>query len=196
MFENLTYTRKTFVCISFCLLMFPSFVLFSFHIFTTIEGPNPFLIVTIIFGGILSIFLGLVIYLFADNKFERKLIIISLSIFYQFLILPVIWGIEQFKFNTFMSNHQIKLDFIATNILSKKWTLEEGQNYTKEQIQVIKLYQYIEEDKIVLFLIHGMIDNCYGIGFSETGNPPLTNRCGKLISWKKISKNWYIWKTT
>jgi hypothetical protein len=52
------------------------------------------------------------------------------------------------------------------------------------------------EDGSVSFTQGGMIDNCYGIAYSETGNKPTENDCGRIIRWTKISTHWYSWSTT
>jgi hypothetical protein len=53
-----------------------------------------------------------------------------------------------------------------------------------------------DDDEHVLFLFGGMIDNCYGIAYSLTEEPPSQNCCGDLITWKRIKGNWYKWTTT
>ncbi|MCK8492607.1 hypothetical protein M0L20_12140 [Spirosoma sp. RP8] len=51
-------------------------------------------------------------------------------------------------------------------------------------------------DGTISFTEDGLIDNCYGIAYSETGTMPVYNDCGELIRWVKISGNWYAWGTT
>lgn len=52
------------------------------------------------------------------------------------------------------------------------------------------------EDGIIFFTKGGIIDNCYGIAYSQTEKPPIENNCGKIIKWRKIIDNWYTWTTT
>ena len=52
------------------------------------------------------------------------------------------------------------------------------------------------EDGTISFTNDGMLDNCYGLAYSETGIAPKYNDCGEIISWKQIGKNWYAWSTT
>jgi len=52
------------------------------------------------------------------------------------------------------------------------------------------------EDGTISFLIGGMLDNCYGFAYSETGEHPEFNDCGRIIRWEKVSGNWYAWGTT
>ncbi|MFC5271647.1 hypothetical protein [Adhaeribacter terreus] len=54
----------------------------------------------------------------------------------------------------------------------------------------------ILEDGTISFTQGGMIDNCYGIAYSETGSKPIENDCGRIIRWKKISDHWFAWGTT
>jgi hypothetical protein len=51
-------------------------------------------------------------------------------------------------------------------------------------------------DGSISFTMDGMLDNCYGISYSETGGHPKFNDCGEIIRWVKISDNWYAWGTT
>lgn len=52
------------------------------------------------------------------------------------------------------------------------------------------------DDGSISFTMDGMLDNCYGISYSESGIRPEFNDCGDIISWVKISDNWYAWGTT
>lgn len=54
----------------------------------------------------------------------------------------------------------------------------------------------ILDDGTISFTKDGMLDNCHGIAYSETGNRPAKNDCGDIIHWKKISDKWYSWGTT
>ncbi|REA56141.1 hypothetical protein DSL64_27340 [Dyadobacter luteus] len=51
-------------------------------------------------------------------------------------------------------------------------------------------------DGTISFTMDGMLDNCFGIAFSETGKQPADNDCGEVVRWVKISDNWYAWGTT
>lgn len=52
------------------------------------------------------------------------------------------------------------------------------------------------KDGTISFTIGGMLDNCYGFAYSETGEHPMYNNCGKIIRWEKVAGNWYAWGTT
>lgn len=52
------------------------------------------------------------------------------------------------------------------------------------------------KDGTISFTIGGMLDNCYGFAYSETGEHPEFNDCGKIIRWEKVQGNWYAWGTT
>ena len=52
------------------------------------------------------------------------------------------------------------------------------------------------EDGIIFLTKGGIIDNCYGIAYSQTKKTPIENNCGKIIKWRKIIDNWYAWTTT
>lgn len=49
------------------------------------------------------------------------------------------------------------------------------------------------EDGSISFTMDGMLDNCYGISYSESGTHPKFNDCGDIVRWEKISDNWYAW---
>jgi hypothetical protein len=51
-------------------------------------------------------------------------------------------------------------------------------------------------DETISFTIDGFLDNCYGIAYSETGDNPCANYCGRIITWNQIGHNWYAWSTT
>ncbi len=52
------------------------------------------------------------------------------------------------------------------------------------------------KDGTICFTIDGMLGNCYGFAYSETGEHPMYNDCGKIIRWEKVAGNWYAWGTT
>jgi len=54
----------------------------------------------------------------------------------------------------------------------------------------------ILDDGTISFTMDGMLDNCYGIAYSETGKNPQINDCGDIIRWEKINDHWYAWGTT
>jgi len=52
------------------------------------------------------------------------------------------------------------------------------------------------EDGIIFLTKGGIIDNCYGIAYSQEEKSPVENNCGKIIKWRRIIDNWYAWATT
>ena len=52
------------------------------------------------------------------------------------------------------------------------------------------------KDGTISFTTDGMLDNCYGFAYSETGEQPMFNDCGTIVRWERIGGNWYIWLTT
>jgi hypothetical protein len=50
--------------------------------------------------------------------------------------------------------------------------------------------------EFVSFTIDGMLDNCYGFAYSESGSSPKVLKCGLVVSWKRVYRNWYYWTTT
>jgi len=52
------------------------------------------------------------------------------------------------------------------------------------------------KDGTISFTIDGMLDNCYGFAYSETGEHPMYNDCGTIVHWEKVQGNWYRWGTT
>ena len=98
-------------------------------------------------------------------------------------------------------------DVDTTKKYGKKFYLEEILR--NEQIEKEKYEEFrqvlIEVDLIsfttlrdgtISFTIDGFLDNCQGFAYSETGENPGGNNCGRIIHWKKVAKNWYAWYTT
>lgn len=52
------------------------------------------------------------------------------------------------------------------------------------------------KDGTISFTMDGMLDNCYGFAYSETGEHPKFNDCGTIVIWEKIQGNWYRWGTS
>jgi len=52
------------------------------------------------------------------------------------------------------------------------------------------------DDGTISFTISGFLDNCIGLAYSTAGVNPGANECGRIIHWKKVADNWYVWYTT
>lgn len=146
--------------------------------------------------GLLFFLIGLAMYLFADKKFNRKILVTALAISFQVAIIPVTSVIEDFNKVRFISGHKDTLIDVSNRLITGVWDLAKARNAVRQMHEPLYLDDYLVDDKTVLFMIHGMIDNCYGIAYSLSGKKPLENNCGQLIRWKRLSGNWYAWATT
>ena len=194
--DDLTQTRRVIVAITLFLIFLPGLIIISYDALTNIEGPNPFLVATVLIVGTPTVLIALLIYLFTDNKIKRKTTLIILLIAFQLSVLPLIWGINNIKLKFFLFNNEKELVLISNNLLDKRWTLEQAIDYTQSTNLPISLLGQIEEDETVLFFISGIIDNCHGIAYSRTGKEAKRNYCGTLINWKQLKDEWYEWGTT
>ena len=111
-------------------------------------------------------------------------------------LLPITWGVNNIRENIYLSKNQTLLESIANDILTDQITIDEANKILKNKDLVLKVICIPDEKEHVLFLISGMIDNCYGFSYSLTDNEPSRNCCGDITSWKKIKKNWFRWTTT
>jgi hypothetical protein len=150
----------------------------------------------VFFTGILTVVLGLILYLLYDYKLKRKLILTTLSVSFQVLLLPVLWGINDVKLNLFLSRNKTELELIAENLLDSKWTWQQAYNYRIQSGIEIKMAGLIEKDQTVLFTLRGFIDNTHGLAYSRTGREAYRSVPGHIGVWKKINKYWYEWGTS
>ena len=119
---DLKGTRKAIVVTALLLALIPGLAFIFYFLLTDLEGPNPFLVATGLILSLISLIVGLTLYLIADNKLKRKTIYIGLLILFQVSVLPTIWLINEMKLRVFLVKHDQDLEFIANNVLDKKWT--------------------------------------------------------------------------
>jgi len=178
--SDLIQTRKLLAKVGLGLSFLPGIIFILYNLLTNIGGPNPFLIVIIFFAGLPTVAIGLIIYLFADNKLKRKLALTVLTVIFQLSILPILWVINDIKLSFFLLNNKTELELIATNLIDNKWTFEQANDYTEKSGIEIKLTGHIEEDETVLFTLSGFIDNTHGVAYSRTGKEAYRNVYGHI----------------
>lgn len=89
--------------------------------------------------------------------------------------------------------------YLLDDILQRDGIERQHYEFFKNILITTKLESFTTlEDGTISFTIDGFLDNCYGIAYSETGRMPIHHRndCGDIISWEKITDNWYAWQTT
>jgi len=87
--------------------------------------------------------------------------------------------------------------YLRKDLLEKLNVKEEVHNNFLEKLAENNFTSFETfKDGTISFTIGGMLDNCYGFAYSETGEHPMFNDCGKIIRWEKVSENWYAWGTT
>ena len=193
--QDLTKTRKNIVIASLLACICPFIFIYLYLILTDIEGSNSFSVLLIlIFGSPVAAF-GALVYFIADRNSKRKLIFTGILAILLISFLPIMWLIKEIKVDVFLSNNQAELETVANNIINKQWTEDEVKQYILSKNLPIKSTTG-KNEKTILFLIGGILDNCNGIAYSQTGNEPTHNPCGgKLVEWEKIKDNWYKWAT-
>lgn|GEM_PF-2766924 len=195
-FRDLNKTKQILALIGLGLSFLPGCIVIFFCLDAGFEGPNSFLLALLFMAGAPATLTGIVLYFFSDRKIKRKSIWVVLALVFNISLLPLIRGINEFKLELFLNNNRATLELIAANLLDHKWTIEQARTFKKEAGLPLYPDTYITEDETVLFFISGMIDNCNGIAYSRTGKEPIQNSCGMLVSWKRLSENWYAWATT
>lgn len=178
-------------------LFFTPGLLILIVVFSTKLGQsNPFIMLTLfLLGGIVGL-IGFIIYLITEKQFKSKIITVLSGITFYVLLLPIIWGVNGLRERIYIYKHRANLEIIANNILISKLSIDEANEILKSENSILKVICVPKENKHVLFLLEGVIDNCTGFAYSLTDNKPSQNCCGDLISWKKILMNWHKWGTT
>ncbi len=92
------------------------------------------------------------------------------------------WGINEFPLDSILFIYKIdKQEYENLRIMLKSVGYK----------SVSKL-----DNGIIFFVKGGIIDNCHGIAYSSTETPPIENNFGRIIKWRKIVNNWYVWVST
>jgi hypothetical protein len=188
--------RSTTEIAGIILFLFPGLLFLAVSLFQGIGQTNPFiLLIIILLGGIAQI-VGLVMYLVAASNLKIKLLHIGAGITFYLLILPVIWGANFLKEIVYIEAHQEELEIIAEDLLANRISIETANEMLKSKNYLLQVICIPKEQKHVLFILGGLIDNCVGFSYSLTDKRPSENCCGDLIKWTKLRRRWYKWGTT
>jgi hypothetical protein len=192
----MTTSRLAIILFGLLLFFVPGLLILIIEILSELGQSNPFITaMIIIYGGMIGL-IGMIAYLIADKKNKRKLIIGLSGLTFYLLLLPMIWGINNIKEKVYLNKHHVELEQIAIQVLNSKLTLDDANLILIRKKLIVNILCVPNENKHVLFLISGMLDNCYGFSYCLTEMKPTENCCGDLTSWRKIRNNWYVWTTT
>ncbi|NVO10270.1 MAG: hypothetical protein HXX16_09945 [Bacteroidales bacterium] len=178
------------------LFFVPGLLILGIELFSELGQSNPFIIAMIIFWGGIPSLVGIIAYLIADKKVKRKIITGLGGLTFYILLLPIIGGVNSVKEKIYLVKHHVELEQIAIDVLNSKITVDNANQILKKENLIVSISCVPEEKKHVLFLISGMIDNCFGFSYSLTDEKPSDNCCGDFTSWKKIRDKWFVWTTT
>ena len=189
-------TRQIIAKIGLILFLSPGLIFLIIEFTNKLGQSNPFIIAMVLIYGGLAGLVGFIAFLIADKGLKKKLILSILAVGFYVALLPVTWGINSIRERMYLSRYDVVLEKVANQILTDQITIEEANQILDKKDLIIHVSYVPEEKKHVLFLISGMIDNCYGFAYSLTDEEPSWNGCGDLTSWKKIKEHWYVWTTT
>jgi hypothetical protein len=87
--------------------------------------------------------------------------------------------------------------YFLDDILSKNGISKQQYEFFRQRLISTGFISFtILDDGTISFTMDGFLDNCFGFAYSQTGKNPKRNDCGDIISWIKVSDNWYAWGTT
>jgi hypothetical protein len=182
--------------IGLALFFLPGLFISLYMCFSKLGQFNPFLMMfLLLIGGFISL-IGILVYLIAAKGLKKKILTILVGLSFYALLLPIIWGVNGLRERIYISTHKENLEEVANKLLTNTLTIEEANEILKSQNSILEVICVPKENKHVLFLLGGLIDNCSGFSYSLTDKEPSQNCCGDLIQWKKITKKWYKWGTT
>jgi hypothetical protein len=182
--------------VGLALFFLPGLLFLIVEFSTKLGQSNPFIMLLLfLFGGIITL-VGLMVYLIADKGLKKKILTVMGGFTFYILLIPLIWGVNGLKERIYIRAHKENLEVVANKLLTNTISIVEANEILKSQNSVLKVICVPKENKHVLFLLNGLIDNCSGFSYSLTDKEPSQNCCGDLISWKKITKKWYKWGTT
>ncbi len=150
----------------------------------------------IFYFTIIPAILGLIMYLIADKKIKRKLIVLLSVIVIYFTVFPITTAINNYKSKLFITEHQSELEKIATALINANISEADANLSLEEKGINLRIICHENNSKYVLFLVDGILDNCYGFAFTKEKNKPDNNCSGLLTSWEEIMPHWFIWTTT
>jgi hypothetical protein len=181
--------------IGIALMLLPGSAFILYSIFSSIRADSIFYVLYLFAPSIIVFSIGLILLIVGKVKNDKSFKKFGLIVAAYILLFPLSILIENCKLKIFIFKNESALNSIASNILGKKITIAEAENFIKNKGLLIEPMDVLESEGIVLFLTNGIIDNCNGIAFSKFGNEPRKNSCGTLVTWKKVNKNWYQWGT-
>jgi hypothetical protein len=182
--------------IGLSLFLLPGFLILIVEFSTKLGQSNPFIMFLLfLLGGIIAL-VGLIVYLIADKGLKKKILTVLVGFSFYVLLLPIIWGVNGLRERIYISTHKENLEVVAKKLLTNTISIDEANEILKSQNSILKVICVPKENKHVLFLLDGLIDNCSGFSYSLADKEPSQNCCGDLIKWKKITKKWYKWGTT
>ena len=83
------------------------------------------------------------------------------------------------------------LDLVVQKLLDKEWDVENAYSYLDQHGLKLTINEVRQEEKIVSFMIDGMLDNCTGIAYSRLGLE--AHICGgNTKDWEMLIENWYF----
>jgi hypothetical protein len=178
------------------IFILPALLILGYEIYSPIGQSNPFLIIFLLMYGGIPALVGLVIFLILHPRIKFKALGFIAAVMLYLMLLPAIWGINSLKESILLAKHQVVLEQISNDLLQNKIVIAEANELLQSKNISITVTCIPKENEHVIYLFGGMIDNCYGIAFSLSGNEPSENCCGEFTSWGKKKGNWYIWTTT
>lgn len=194
--ESFTDKKSSVPTIGLVLFLLPGILILIVAFFARLGQINPFLMLLLfLIGGIFAL-IGFIVYLIAEKVFKKKIKTVFACFVFYILLLPIIWGVNGLKERIYIHSHQELLENVANDLLTNKITIEVANEFLKSEESILNVICVPDENKHVLFLLDGLIDNCYGLSYSLNDKEPSQNCCGDLIKWKKIKRNWYKWGTT
>lgn len=89
-----------------------------------------------------------------------------------------------------VSENQAILELCVQKLFDQSWNETDVNSHLKANKISAKLNFVDIEQKVVIFFVNGMIDNCEGFGYAE--GQQTGQLCGGTTSWaKRIIGNWY-----
>ena len=176
----------------------PGLVVLLLNLFSSLGSINlnPFFFLLIFGLGSIPAIVGIITCLIAEKVWKRKIILFLSGMIFYILLFPAIWGISSIKLQVFLLIHNNEFEMIAQDLLNEKTDIETANQKLKQESYLVKVICVPKENKHVLFMIDGMIDNAHGFSYSIVNFQPTDNCCGDFTSWKRIRKHWYKWVTT
>jgi len=188
--------RQLFRVISLIIFFAPGAFIAIHELAHELGQTNPFITVfLIVAGGIVSI-IGLIVFLITATRFRQKVFTLIFGIFFYLLLFPMIWGINSIREKQFLHEHHTLLETIATQTLAHELSIEEANALLHQHDLNLKIYCIPDDKSQVLYILQGMLDNCYGFAFNPEQKSPPEYCIGDLTQWKELEKNWYIWGAT